>query len=146
MALPADELLQRPVTVRGIVLGRPVDLILAAANGRRVLGLDVLCGDREHRFLPIAAATLDGGRIEISSTLALLDEVELAYYRERGSTLRSLRGRAVARRGRPLGILKDVSLAADGSIHAVVLETSRGPIEVAYEPELELPSPLPPVS
>jgi hypothetical protein len=128
------------------VLGRPVDLILAAANGRRVLGLDVLCGDREHRFLPIAAATLDGGRIEISSTLALLDEVELAYYRERGSTLRSLRGRPVARRGRALGILKDVFLAADGSIHAVVLETSRGPLEVAYEPELELPSPLPPVS
>ena len=138
--LSGDELLRLSVTAHGIRLGRPVDLILGPANGRRAVGLDVLCGDEEHRFLPLAAATLDPHGIRLSSSLALLDETELAYYRERGSTLRGLRGRPVVRRGRPVGALKDLVLDADGSIDALLVETRNGPVEVSYGADVELPS------
>lgn len=142
MRLSTDELLRRPVRVKDIRLGQPVDVILARADGRRALGLDVLCGDLERRFLPLAAAEVAGEQIAVSSALTLLDDAELAYYQERGSTLRSLRGAVVRRRRRPVGLLKDLVLAADGSIDAVVVETSRGRAELEYGPDVELPSPL----
>lgn len=88
--LSGTELLRRPVEVRGIRIGRPVDLILDA-EGRRVLGLEVLCGDGAHRFLPISAAEPHGDRIDVRSTLTLLGGAELAFYRERGTTLSALR-------------------------------------------------------
>jgi hypothetical protein len=91
--LTGHELLQRPVRVRGIQLGRAVDLILDAA-GRRVIGLDVLCGDGEHRFLPIAAAEPQAGEIAVRSSFSLLGGDELAFYRERGTTLTELRSTA----------------------------------------------------
>ena len=53
--LHGQDLLRRPVRLRGIQLGRAVDLILDAA-GTRVVGFDVLCGDGTHRFLPLSAA------------------------------------------------------------------------------------------
>ena len=48
----ADELLRLPVRLHGIQLGRPVDVLLDA-EAWRVVGLDVLCGDEVHRFLPL---------------------------------------------------------------------------------------------
>ena len=103
--LTGDELLRLPVRVRGIQLGRPVDLILDAA-GRRVLGFDVLCGDGEHRFLPIAATETQPDQIAVRSSLTLLDDAELAFYRERGTTLTELRAKDPA----------DVVLDADGVV------------------------------
>ena len=89
--LRGEELLHRPVRLRGISLGRAVDLILDEA-GERVLGFDVLCGDGEHRFLPIAAAEPAPGHIAVRSALTLLDSEELAFYRQRGTSLTALRG------------------------------------------------------
>ncbi len=88
--LTGEQLLRRPVRVRGIQLGRAVDMILDA-GAHRVLGFDVLCGDGEHRFLPISAAEAQPGEITVRSSLTLLDRAELAFYRERGTTLSALR-------------------------------------------------------
>jgi hypothetical protein len=91
--LTGDERLQRPVRLRGIQLGRAVDLILDAA-GRRVIGFEVLCGDGEHRFLPIAAAETHADEIAVRSSFSLLGGDELAFYRERGTSLVALRSDA----------------------------------------------------
>jgi hypothetical protein len=139
MRVFGDELLGLPVRVHGIELGRPVDVILAPSNGRRALGLDVLCGDAGHRFLPLAAASVGTAAIEIGSTLTLLDDAELEYYRERGSTLRSLRGAKVERGGRAVGALRDLRIGSDGSIEAVLVETSEGDVELPYAPDVQLP-------
>ena len=90
--LRGEELLRRPVRLRGIQLGRAVDLILDEA-GTRVLGFDVLCGDGEHRFLPIAAAEDAPGEIAVRSALTLVDVDQLAFYRRYGTTLTALRAR-----------------------------------------------------
>ncbi len=46
-----------PVRLHGIQLGRPVDLLLDP-DTRRAVGLDLLCGDEVHRFLPVAVRQL----------------------------------------------------------------------------------------
>jgi uncharacterized protein YrrD len=74
----------------GIEVGRVVDVILEA-NADRALGLDVLCRDGEHRFLPMAAVASVAADVEIDSALTLLEPAELAFYRAHG---RSLRGGA----------------------------------------------------
>ena len=63
--IAADELLRLPVRMHGIQLGRPVDVLLDP-DGRRVVGLDVLCGDEVHRFLPLAAAELAAEEIGVA--------------------------------------------------------------------------------
>jgi hypothetical protein len=88
----AEALLKLPVKVRGIQLGWPVDVILDG-DASRALGLDVLCGDDTHRFLALAAADVRADVIEVGSALTLLTDVELEFYRSRGSTLRELRAR-----------------------------------------------------
>ena len=85
-------------------LGRAVDLILDE-SARRVLGFDVLCGDGEHRFLPLAAAEAAPGQIAVRSALTLLDPDELAFYRAprhdaHRTTCRRDRDDRAARRGR----------------------------------------------
>lgn len=84
--LQAEELLRRPVLVRGIRLGRIAD-VLFDPDGARVLGFDVLCGDEVHRFLPFPAVAFVDGVLEIDSSLTLLDEETLAFYRRRGLPL-----------------------------------------------------------
>jgi hypothetical protein len=86
-----EELLLLPVCLRGVELGRPVDLIIDR-NERRALGFEVFCGDRAHRFLPFAVATVTEDAIEIQSPLVLLDFGQLAFYREQAITLRELNG------------------------------------------------------
>jgi uncharacterized protein YrrD len=85
----AEELLNLPVRVRGIELGRAVDLILDRA-GSRVVGFDVRCGDRQHRFLPFAVARLLADAVESDSPLVLLDFDQVSFYRDRGTTFRAL--------------------------------------------------------
>ena len=58
-SLPAEQLLRFPVRLDGMDVGRAVDLIIDPAHARAV-GLDVLCRDDVHRFLPLAAAEVDG--------------------------------------------------------------------------------------
>ena len=105
----ATELLQLPVRLHGIRLGRPVDLLLDAAEWR-ALGFVVLCGDESLRFLVFAAADLQEDAIAVPSALLLLEDVD--FYRDRSRSLRELLG----------GELRDLVLAPDGSVEALLLE------------------------
>jgi hypothetical protein len=116
-----------PVRMHEIGLGRSVDLIVDV-DVRRVLGLEVRCGDDTHRFLPLAAAQVRDGEIAIASSLILLDE--LAFYRARGHGLGALRGARVANARGDLGTLRDVVFDADGSIRELVLATPAGELHV----------------
>jgi hypothetical protein len=103
----ATELLQLPVQLHGIRLGRPVDLLLDLVECR-VLGFVVLCGDGSSRFLVFAAAVVREDAIAVSSALLLFEDVD--FYRDRSRSLRGLR------RG---GELLDLLVAPDGSAEAV---------------------------
>ena len=102
----ATELLQLPVQLHGIRLGRPVDLLLDPVE-RRALGFVVLCGDGTRRFLVFAAADVEDEVIELYSALVLLEDVE--FYRERSRSLRDL-----LRHG-----LSDLLVAPDGTVEVV---------------------------
>ena len=108
--LVASSLLSLPVSVEGILVGHVVDVLLDV-SGRQVFGLEVRCGDGEHRFLPLAAARVTEREVVGRTSLALLDAPELAFYARKGTTLRSLR-----RDGRPVD---DVELAESGVIRQV---------------------------
>ena len=83
-----ERLLERPVVMRGLRVGRVVDVILEP-HSRSVIGFEVRCKDGRHRFLPRAAATDHNATIEIESPFALLDTDQLEFYRRRGTTLRT---------------------------------------------------------
>lgn len=112
----ASELLRRPVRLRGISLGRSVDAVLDPA-GSRVLGLDVLCGDGAHRFLPLSAAEPRETEIAVRSALTLLDEPQLRFYRARGLSLQALLGTPQQEGGR----LADLVVGADGEVLELVV-------------------------
>jgi len=105
----ATELLQLPVRLNGIRLGRPVDLLLDPGEWR-ALGFVVLCGDGSSRFLVFAAADLREDAIDVSSALLLLDDVE--FYRGRSRSLRDLLGAE----------LRDLLVTRGGSVEALVVE------------------------
>ncbi len=133
-----EELLRLPVRVHGIQLGRPVDVILDAAPRPRAVGLDVLCGDDGHRFLPLAAATVRGDEIAVESTLMLLEDAELRYYHERGRTLRHARGVNVDRGGTSLGELRDLVVAPDGTIEAVIVGENGHERRIDFDADVEV--------
>jgi sporulation protein YlmC with PRC-barrel domain len=83
-----ERLLELTVVMKGIQVGRVVDVILEPKAGG-VIGFEVRCGDGRHRFLPQAAAIREDSAIEIESPLALLDTDQLEFYRRRGATLRT---------------------------------------------------------
>ncbi len=83
-----EELLERTVVIKGLQVGRVVDVILDREGGG-VIGFEVRCEDGRHRFLPQAAATSHDLVIEIDSPFALLDTDQLEFYRRRGATLRT---------------------------------------------------------
>jgi hypothetical protein len=116
-----DEVLALPVRLHGVELGRPVDLLLDR-EALRAVGLDVLCGDGEHRFLPLPTAAIGDHALAIHSPLVLLEEDELAFYRSRAFGLSSLRGRRVSSGGKEAGRLRDLVFAPDGELRAVILE------------------------
>jgi len=105
----AIELLQLPVQLHGIRLGRPVDVLLDADEWR-ALGFVVLCGDESLRFLVFAAADVEADAIRVQSALMLLEDVE--FYRARSRSLRELL--------KP-GEVRDLLLARDGSVDALLL-------------------------
>jgi hypothetical protein len=105
----ATELLQLPVQLHGIRLGRPVDLLLDLVE-QRALGFVVLCGDESSRFLVFAAADVQEDAIELSSALVLLEDVE--FYRERSRSVRDL-----LRDGQ-----SDLLIGPDGTVETVESE------------------------
>lgn len=133
----ATELLQLPVQLHGIRLGRPVDLLFDPTEWR-ALGFVVLCGDESRRFLVFAAAEVQDEAIDLVSALVLLEDVD--FYRERSRSLRDLLGRVVARERRELGELRDLLLAPDGRVDALVVEQEGdrreiGPTGISVEAE-----------
>jgi hypothetical protein len=118
-ALSAERALQLPVRLHGITLGRPVDLLLDAAEWRAV-GFDVLCGDESNRFLPFATAKLRDDAIVVGSALMLLEDLE--FYRTRSRSFRSLLGSQIDLGGQPAGAFRDLLLTAEGTVAELVLE------------------------
>lgn len=131
-----DELLRRPVRLHGIELGRPVDVLVDREG--RALGLEVVCRDGRHRFLPLGAAEVRDDEISLGSALLLLEGDELAFYHRKAEGLGALRGTAVVRGGEEVGALADVVLAEDGAIEAVVVEDARGTRIVPYDDSMHL--------
>ncbi len=123
----ATELLQLPVRLHGIRLGRPVDLLLDPAEWR-ALGFVVLCGDESTRFLVFAAVDLQEDAIDVPSALVLLEDVE--FYRDRSRSLRGLLGDAVVSGRRELGELRDLLLMPNGSVDSLVVAQDEGLREV----------------
>lgn len=111
----AIELLQLPVRLHGIRLGRPVDLLLDPIEWR-ALGFVVLCGDESSRFLAFAAADVRADAIDVSSAFLLLEDVE--FYRARSRSLRDLLREE----------LRDLLLTPDGSVNELIsVEPERVP-------------------
>jgi hypothetical protein len=113
-SIAAAASLQLPVRLRGIQLGRPVDLLLDH-GAWTVLGFAVLCGDESRRFLPFAAAVVGDDEIAVGSALMLLEDG--GFYEQRGVSFRSLLGTELAG-----GILRDLTLDAAGRVTALVVE------------------------
>jgi hypothetical protein len=131
--LTGEELLRRPVQLRGIQLGRPVDLLLHPQEPQ-ALGLDVLCGDERHRFLPLSAVELRGDHVEASSPLVLLDLRDDSFYRREARSLGSMRGRAVEDGG---AALEDVVLDPGWRVVELVLvDGERVPLDGIALPAL----------
>jgi hypothetical protein len=120
--LSGDVLLALPVRLHGLQLGRPTDLLLDR-DLRRAVGIDVVCGDERHRFLPLPTATVNDDEIAIPSPLVLLEEDKLEFYRSRTVTLSSLRGRLVEWRGSDAGAVRDVVIGADRELVALIVES-----------------------
>src|SRR5215471_2343858 len=123
----ATGLLQLPLRLHGIRLGRPVELLLDLAEWR-ALGFVVLCGDESTRFLVFAAVDLREDAIDVPSALLLLEDVE--FYRDRSRSLRGLLGEPVVSGRHELGELHDLLLMPDGTVDSLVVEEDEGIREV----------------
>jgi hypothetical protein len=114
----ATELLRLPVQLRGIGLGRPVDLLLDPAAWR-VFGFVVLCGDESERFLPYSTAEPREDEIAVPSALPLLEDVD--FYRGRSRSFRALLGGTVVCEGHELGVLRDLRLTSNGTVESLLV-------------------------
>lgn len=119
--LTGEELLRLPVRVQGVRFGRAVDVLLHPTDPR-ALGIDVLCRDERHRFLPLAAASVGPNGVEVCSALVLLDLGDDSIYRLEARALNDLRGTPVSGRA----ALQDVVLGPDWAIVELVLDDSEG--------------------
>lgn len=122
--LRASAVESRPVCYADIRLGVVVDVLLDDEL-RRVLGFDVLCGDRAHRYLPLAACEVQESNIAVPSALVLMRQ-ELDFYRQRARALTAVRGFPVRKRGKALGTVIDLVFTQDGELLELVLETDDG--------------------
>jgi hypothetical protein len=136
-SIAAEQLMRLPIRLRGIDVGYAVDVILDP-EGRRALGLDVLCKDEAHRFLPLTAARVGEDEITVASALMMLAADELAFYRKRASTVRLLRGARVQLKEKDVGRLEDVMVASDGTIAALIVDGVDGPTRFELEDTLRI--------
>lgn len=116
-----DELLRLPVRLRGIQLGRAVDVLLHPTEARG-LGVDVLCGDKTHRFLPFSATLLSEEAFEVESPFVLLDLPLGSFYRVQARSLARLRGTPLGPAG---SLLEDVVLGPEWAVEELVLDGAR---------------------
>jgi hypothetical protein len=136
-AISGDQLLGLRLRLRGVQLGRPVELLLDRET-LRAIGFDILCRDGEHRFLPFPAARVGDEDLEIPSPLMLLEEDELDFYRSRALALSALRERSVTWNGRALGTLRDIVVTANGDVVDVVVDTGAELARIPFDASLEL--------
>lgn len=122
--LTASAVESQPVCYADIRLGVVVDVLLDDAL-QRVLGFDVLCGDRAHRYLPLAACEILEDSIAVPSALVLMRQ-ELDFYRQRARALTAVRGFPARRAGRALGTVVDLVFAPSGELVELVVETGEG--------------------
>lgn len=115
-----SEALIGPVCIRGIQVGEPLD-VLFDAELRSVIGLEVVCRDGVHRFLPWSVGEPSADGVSISFSLALLDRPQLEYYREHALTLSRLRRLPVETAEASLAV-EDVVVSSSGSVLAVVVD------------------------
>jgi len=118
----AAALVGAPVRLNGILLGRPIDLVLDAA-GRRVLGFVVESGDDSPRFLPYAASQPATDAIVVGSALMLLDDV--SFYRKHGVSFKSLLGTGIERETGPVGALIDMLIDRAGDVVELEVDADR---------------------
>jgi hypothetical protein len=121
-------LVRRPVTYRDIRLGVAVDALFDRAI-RRLVGLEVRCGDGVHRLLPFPACEVRGESLRVDSPLVLL-EGNVDFYRLRGCTFEALLGTSVALESREAGLLADLLVTGDGEVRRVVVAGEEGPLEL----------------
>lgn len=103
-----------PVQLRGILLGRPIDILLDLDHWN-VLGFVVLCGDESRRFLPLAASQVLEGEIAVGSALMLLEDA--GFYEQRGVSFRSLLGTELGG-----GIVRDAWFTSGGAVAELEVE------------------------
>jgi len=113
-SLSAAGSLLLPVQLRGIQLGRPIDLLLDLDHWN-VLGFVVLCGDESRRFLPLAASQVLDEQVAVGSALMLLEDV--GFYEERGVSFRSLLGTELAG-----GMVRDAWFTPGGAVAELEVE------------------------
>jgi hypothetical protein len=118
--------------MRGIQLGRPVDILLDL-DAWHVLGFVVLCGDESRRFLPYAACQVQPTEIAITSALMLFEDA--GFYEERGTSFRSLLDGRVQD-----GALRDVLIGAGGAVTQLELERDGTIVRVQAAGQLVVPT------
>jgi hypothetical protein len=127
--LRTSGLVRRPVVYGDIRLGVAGDALFDRAV-RRLVGLDVRCGDGKDRFLPFPACEVRGERIAVESALVLLDG-NVDFYRLDGCTFSELRGVVVrVDGGRSAGALVDLLVSAEGEVARIVAAGEDGPHEL----------------
>jgi hypothetical protein len=134
--LRASGLVRRPVLYRDIRLGVVTDLLFDRAV-RRLVGLEVRCGDGKDRFLPLPAGEVREGSIAVESALVLLDR-NLEFYRLDGSTFSDLRDAPVRAGEHAVGMLADILVSEEGEVARVVASTEEGMRELEAEAALTL--------
>jgi hypothetical protein len=109
--------------MRGIQLGRPVDVLLDV-QAWHALGFVVRCGDESTRFLPLPACKVGEQAISVQSALMLLEDV--AFYEKRGVSFRSLLNGIVATGGTlldavvaPGGVVAELEVEHEGAVRRV---------------------------
>jgi hypothetical protein len=128
----ANETLQLPVQLSGIRLGRPVDILLDLEQWHLV-GFVVRCGDESQRFLPFAACQAGASEIAVASALMLLEDV--AFYRERGVSFRSLLDGEVQG-----GELKDLFFDVAGGVTTLEIERDGETLRIPAAGALVVPT------
>lgn len=127
-------LVGRAVLYRDIRLGVVVDALLDGPV-RRLVGLDVLCGDGAHRFLPFPACDVVESHIAVDSALVFLER-DVDFYRAGGRSFSKLQRLPVRLSGIEVGTLKDIVVTPAGDVRHVVASTSSGDRELEPGPGL----------
>lgn len=122
--LRTSGLVRRPVVYRDIRLGMAADALFDRAI-RRLVGLEVRCGDGKDRFLPFPACEVRDGTIAVESALVLL-EGNLEFYRLDGCTFSELRDTPVVVGGDAVGTLIDLVVSAEGELARIVAASADG--------------------